>query len=94
MATRHPGRWFSLLLLAAAACLVRPDVSHAQRAQLVVGLTSDVPTLDGSMDLSPIGFDVRLNLYDQLTEMRRDGSGCFASLPAFMGGLVDEFCGR
>src|SRR4051812_28344929 len=58
----------ALLLLAA------PQPGRAQRSDLVVGLTSDVPTLDGSLDLSPIGFNVRLNIYDQLTEMQRDGS--------------------
>lgn len=48
--------------------------AQAQETKLTVALTSDVPTLDGTQDLSPIGFNIRLNLYDQLTEIRKDGS--------------------
>src|SRR5262249_20058020 len=39
-----------------------------------VALTSDVPSLDPTLDLSPLGFNFRLNFYDQLTELRADGS--------------------
>ena len=48
--------------------------ANAQDAKLTVGLTSDFPSLDPSLDLSPIGFNFRLNVFDQLTEIRRDGS--------------------
>src|ERR1700710_2449272 len=74
MTSARAARWFTFLLLASAACLARPAEVQAQRAEPAVGLTSDVPTLDPTLDLSPIGFNVRLNLYDQLTEMRGDGS--------------------
>lgn len=64
------------LIAALAASVVALGLpgANAQETKLTVALTSDVPTLDSSFDLSPIGFNVRLNLYDQLTEIKRDGS--------------------
>jgi FAD/FMN-containing dehydrogenase len=39
-----------------------------------VALTSDVPSLDPTLDLSLHGFSFRLNVYDQLTETLPDGA--------------------
>lgn len=38
-----------------------------------IALPGDVPGLDPSKDSSPIGFNYRLNVFDQLTELQRDG---------------------
>ena len=60
--------------LAASVLSLGLQRASAQEAKLTVGLTSDFPSLDPSLDLSPIGFNFRLNVFDQLTEIRRDGS--------------------
>jgi peptide/nickel transport system substrate-binding protein len=49
-------------------------VTQPALGQVSVALTGDVPSVDASQDSSPIGYNVRLNLYDQLTEIREDGS--------------------
>lgn len=49
--------------------------SSAQSAgQVTVAIPSDTPSLDPTIDTSPIGQNVRLNIYDQLTEINPDGS--------------------
>ena len=65
---------FAAAALAASVLALGAPVAKAQEPKLTVGLTSDFPSLDPLMDLSPIGFNLRLNLYDQLTEIRKDGS--------------------
>lgn len=61
-------------LMAAAVTGLTLAVAGAQDAKLTVALTSDVPSLDPTLDLSLHGFSFRLNVYDQLTEIRPDGS--------------------
>lgn len=60
---------FVLLTLAAA-----PAPAVAQSGSLVVAQSSDVLTLDPSLDTSPISLNVFKNIYDQLTEIAADGS--------------------
>jgi peptide/nickel transport system substrate-binding protein len=58
----------------AAAILASPNLaSAAPPAQLTVALTGDFPGLDPSKDTSPLGFNYRLNVFDALTELQRDG---------------------
>lgn len=40
---------------------------------ITVALGGDFPALDPSKDTSPIGFNYRLNVFDALTELQRDG---------------------
>lgn len=61
-------------LAVAAATVLDISVVAAQDSKLTVALTSDVPSLDPTLDLSLHGFNFRLNVYDQLTETRADGS--------------------
>src|SRR5688572_14222104 len=61
-------------LAVAAANVLDISVVAAQDSKLTVALTSDVPSLDPTLDLSLHGFNFRLNVYDQLTETRADGS--------------------
>jgi peptide/nickel transport system substrate-binding protein len=65
---------FAVAALAAGALVLGTTEVKAQDTKLTVGLTSDFPSVDPLMDLSPIGFNLRLNIYDQLTEIRKDGS--------------------
>lgn len=66
---------FNTLLVAAVAGLgLGLQGASAQDSKLTVALTSDVPSLDPTLDLSLHGFNFRLNVYDQLTELRADGS--------------------
>lgn len=58
-------------LITAIVC-TQPAIAAPDAAS--VALAGDVPSLDASQDSSPIGYNVRLNLYDQLTEIREDGS--------------------
>jgi peptide/nickel transport system substrate-binding protein len=58
-------------LLTAIVCT---QDARAAQDTASVALAGDVPSLDASQDSSPIGYNVRLNLYDQLTEVREDGS--------------------
>src|SRR5690242_17396859 len=59
-------------IVATAALGVSP--ARAQDSKLTAALLSDVPSLDPTLDLSLHGFNFRLNVYDQLTETRADGS--------------------
>jgi peptide/nickel transport system substrate-binding protein len=61
------------LLLAAAATLVAAP-AYAAPETLSVGLTGDFPSLLPSADSTPLGYNYRLNVFDQLTEIGRDGS--------------------
>jgi peptide/nickel transport system substrate-binding protein len=60
----------------AAAAILAAGALHAAAAggQLSIALQGDFPSLDASKDSSPIGYNVRLNVYDSLTEIAADGS--------------------
>lgn len=45
----------------------------AAPASLTVALPGDFPSLNPSKDTSPLGFNYRLNVFDQLTQVERDG---------------------
>lgn len=45
----------------------------APPASIAVGLPGDFPRLDPSKDTSPLGFNYRLNVFDALTQLQRDG---------------------
>ena len=57
--------------LAGLAGVTRP--ARATPATLTVALPGDFPRLDPSKDTSPLGFNFRLNVFDALTEMQRNG---------------------
>lgn len=61
-------------MLAAAAFWACPVPAHAAGAQLVVAQSSDVLTLDPSRDASTIGQNIFVNVFDQLIEIRNDGT--------------------
>src|SRR5690606_20188994 len=44
------------------------------KTSIVVAQTSDTLTLDPSVDTSPISLNLYKNIYDQLTDIRSDGS--------------------
>ena len=54
--------------------IATPNVGAAQGSKITVSQVSDVLTLDPTVDSSAIGINVFLNLYDQLTDIRADGS--------------------
>jgi peptide/nickel transport system substrate-binding protein len=60
---------------AALAALLALPTSGAYAAPntITVALPGDFPTLDPSKDTSPLGFNYRLNVFDALTELHRDG---------------------
>ena len=58
----------------AAGLLTAPTLSLAAPETLAVALPGDFPGLDPSKDTSPLGFNYRLNVFDALTELQRDGS--------------------
>lgn len=60
-------------MLMAAAFTFAPPVSAQSSGKVTVAMPSDVPSLDPTIDTSPIGLNVRLNVYDQLTEISADG---------------------
>lgn len=47
--------------------------SAAPPASLTIALPGDFPRLDPSKDTSPLGFNFRLNTFDALSELQRDG---------------------
>src|SRR5690349_10077109 len=47
--------------------------ARAAPKTLSVALTGDFPRLDPSKDTSPLGFNLRLNVFDALTQIQRDG---------------------
>jgi len=68
---RGLGKW----ALGAGAIAAFPELAQAQaKSRITVAQVSDVLTLDPTVDSSAIGINVFLNLYDQLTEIRADGS--------------------
>src|SRR5689334_10105121 len=63
-----------LSLLAFALAINPFDTARAQTGTIVVAQSSDVLTLDPSIDTSPISLNVFKNIYDQLTDIAADGS--------------------
>ncbi|MBL0934674.1 MAG: hypothetical protein IBJ07_07970 [Rhizobiaceae bacterium] len=57
----------------AAAILAAPTGALAAPETIAVALPGDFPGLDPSKDTSPLGFNYRLNVFDALTELQRDG---------------------
>lgn len=73
--TQTTRRTFGKLALGAGAAAAAPLPVRAQAAsRITVAQVSDVLTLDPTVDSSAIGINVFLNLYDQLTEIKADGS--------------------
>ena len=63
------------LALLALALVMNPfESAGAQTGTIVVAQSSDVLTLDPSVDTSPISLNVFKNIYDQLTDIAADGS--------------------
>ena len=64
----------SVAALVAVALGLSLSPASAQTAEHVtVAMPSDTPSLDPTIDTSPIGLNVRLNIFDQLTEISSDG---------------------
>src|SRR6476619_3948503 len=57
----------------AANVFLAPSGAFAAPTSITVALPGDFPGLDPSKDTSPIGFNYRLNVFDALTELQRDG---------------------
>lgn len=57
----------ALLLVGLPAALAAPE-------SITVSLPGDVPSLDPSKDSSPLGANYRINVFDALTQLERDGS--------------------
>src|SRR5829696_1557856 len=68
-------RWAQGLGAAAlGACLSSaPTAALSAPETIAVALPGDFPGLDPSKDTSPLGFNYRLNVFDALTELQRDG---------------------
>ncbi|ODT81217.1 MAG: hypothetical protein ABS76_12265 [Pelagibacterium sp. SCN 64-44] len=60
-------------LVGATSLFALSTAAIAAPEQLTIALSGDVPTLDPSKDTSPIGLNLRLNVYNALTELGRDG---------------------
>lgn len=59
---------------AVTALLALPSLPAAAAPNAItVALPGDFPGLDPSKDTSPLGFNYRLNVFDALTELQRDG---------------------
>lgn len=57
----------------AASLSAAGGVAQAAPNAITVALPGDFPSLDPSKDTSPLGFNYRLNVFDALTELQRDG---------------------
>ena len=62
------------VVMVAAVIASAQSASAQAPGKVTIAMPSDVPTLDPTIDTSPIGLNVRLNVYDQLTEIGPDGS--------------------
>jgi peptide/nickel transport system substrate-binding protein len=70
---RHLLLWAASVVMATIALV--PLSASAQNADKVtVALPSDTPSLDPTIDTSPIGVNIRLNIFDQLTDIAPDGT--------------------
>ena len=68
-------REFGILALGAGTAVLLPNAGYSQSAKkITVAQVSDVLTLDPTVDSSAIGINVFLNVFDQLTEIKDDGS--------------------
>lgn len=67
-------RTLTLVMLMAATVVFAPPASAQSSGKVTVAMPSDAPSLDPTIDTSPIGLNVRLNVYDQLTEISSDGN--------------------
>jgi len=64
----------SVSAAAVTALLALPCIpAEAAPNAITVALPGDFPGLDPSKDTSPLGFNYRLNVFDALTELQRDG---------------------
>jgi peptide/nickel transport system substrate-binding protein len=61
------------VMIAVAAATLLPGPGRAAPASLTIALPGDFPSLNPSNDTSPLGFNYRLNVFDQLTQIERDG---------------------
>lgn len=71
---QHTRLGMRLSLLTFALAMNPFDTAGAQTGTIVVAQSSDVLTLDPSIDTSPISLNVFKNIYDQLTDIAADGS--------------------
>jgi peptide/nickel transport system substrate-binding protein len=62
------------VVMVAAVIASAQSASAQAPGKVTIAMPSDVPTLDPTIDTSPIGLNVRLNVYDQLTEIGPDGN--------------------
>lgn len=60
--------------LALASVAPMPPAMAQVAGKVTIAMQSDIPSLDPTIDTSPLGQNVRLNVYDQLTEISADGT--------------------
>ena len=65
---------FAASVLMATAMLAPLPASAQDADKVTVALPSDTPSLDPTIDTSPIGVNIRLNIFDQLTDVAPDGT--------------------
>ena len=65
---------FAGAAVVSAALILAQSLAMAAEGTVTIAMASDVPSLDPTLDTSPIGQNVRLNVFDQLTQIGRDGS--------------------
>lgn len=65
---------FAQATLIASALALGTASAQSIPETLTVALSGDVPSLDPSKDTSPIGLNFRLNVFEALTQLDRDGS--------------------
>jgi peptide/nickel transport system substrate-binding protein len=73
---KHFGRIHGLAVAAlfgASSLLALTAAASAAPEELTIALSGDMPTLDPSKDTSPIGLNMRLNVFNALTEIGRNG---------------------
>lgn len=63
----------ALCLASLTLALLAPAVAVAAPKSLTVAIPGDFPSMNPSKDSSLLGLNYRLNVYDQLTEIQRDG---------------------
>ena len=68
-----PTRRQAIQLFGAATLASAAKPAEAAPETLTIALPGDFPRLDPSKDTSPLGFNFRLNVFDALTEMQRNG---------------------
>ncbi|WP_323014086.1 ABC transporter substrate-binding protein [Devosia sp.] len=60
-------------LIGATSLFALTSATLAAPEELTIALSGDIPTLDPSKDTSPIGLKFRLNVFNALTELGREG---------------------